>query len=108
MGEEWAATITLSIIALSISAAFVLRGPVGKALAQWIASWSTPEHKAMEAEWARVAAAKSTGGAGVEVADLRDAGGDLRDQLAEVQERLDFAERMLARTREAERLPPVR
>jgi len=108
MGEEWAATITLSIIALSISAAFVLRGPVGKALAQWIASWPTPEHKAMEAEWARVAAAKSTGGAGVEVADLRDAVDDLRHQLAEVQERLDFAERMLARTREAERLPPVR
>jgi len=108
MGEEWAATITLSIIALSISAAFVLRGPVGKALAQWIASWSTPEHKAMEAEWARVAAAKSTGGAGVEVADLRDAVDDLRHQLAEVQERLDFAERMLAKSREADRLPPVR
>jgi len=108
MGSQWAPAVTFSVIALSISAAFVLRGPVGKALAQWIASWSTPEHKAMEAEWARVAAAKSTGGAGVEVADLRDAVDDLRHQLAEVQERLDFAERMLARTREAERLPPVR
>ena len=108
MGSEWAPAVTFSVIALSISAAFVLRGPVGKALAQWIASWSTPEHKAMEAEWARVAAAKSTGGAGVEVADLRDVVDDLRHQLAEVQERLDFAERMLAKTREADRLPPVR
>ena len=108
MGSQWAPAVTFSVIALSISAAFVLRGPVGKALAQWIASWSTPEHKAMEAEWARVAAAKSTGGAGVEVADLRDSVDDLRHQLAEVQERLDFAERMLAKTREADRLPPVR
>jgi hypothetical protein len=33
---------------------------------------------------------------------------ELRGQLAEVHERLDFAERMLAKTREAERLPPVR
>src|SRR5215470_7549058 len=109
MGSEWAPAVTFSIIALSVSAAFVLRGPVGKALAQWIASWSTPEHKAMEAEWARVAAAaKHPGMAGAEVEQLRSEVDELRGQLAEVHERLDFAERMLAKTREAERLPPVR
>ena len=110
MGGEWAPAITFSIIALSVSAAFVLRGPVGKALAQWIASWSTPEHKAMEAEWARVAAAAKHPGTagGAEVEQLRSEVEELRGQLTEVHERLDFAERMLAKTREAERLPPVR
>jgi ubiquinone biosynthesis protein UbiJ len=108
MGGEWAPAVTFSIIALSVSAAFVLRGPVGKALAQWIASWSTPEHKAMEAQWAKVAAASAPRAAGTEVAELRDEVDDLRRQLAEVHERLDFAERLLTKSREAERLPPVR
>jgi hypothetical protein len=50
------------------------------------------------------------GGVGTtgEVDQLRSEVDELRGQLAEVHERLDFAERMLARTREAERLPPVR
>lgn len=106
--SDWAPVVGVSAIALSAGAAIVLRGPIGKALAQWIASWSTPEHKAMEAQWARVAAASTPGAAGVEVAELRGEVDELRGQLAEVQERLDFAERMLAKTREAERLPPVR
>ncbi len=106
--SDWAPVVGISAIALSAGAAVVLRGPIGKALAQWIASWSTPEHKAMEAQWAKVAAAKASGGDVVEVAGLREEVDDLRRQLAEVHERLDFAERMLARSREAERLPPVR
>ena len=108
MGWEWASAMMFSVIAISISAVFVLRGPVGKSLAQWIASWSTPEHKAMEAQWAKVAAARNSGGGVVEVTELREEVDDLRRQLAEVHERLDFAERMLAQTRDAERLPPVR
>ncbi|MGE5744830.1 MAG: hypothetical protein ACM368_12890 [Gemmatimonadota bacterium] len=32
MSSDWAPAITMSIIALSVSAAFVLRGPVGRAL----------------------------------------------------------------------------
>lgn len=107
--SDWAPVVGVSAIALSTGAAVVLRGPIGKAVAQWIASWSTPEHKAMEAQWAKVAAAKVPGGGtGLEVVELRDEVDELRRQLAEVHERLDFAERMLARTREAERLPPVR
>ena len=106
--NDWVPVVGVGAIALSASAAIVLRGPIGKALAQWIASWSTPEHKAMEAQWARVAAASAPGAAGAEVAELRAEVEELRGQLAEVHERLDFAERILAKTREAERLPPGR
>jgi len=110
----WAPAITISILTLTICTAFVLRGPVGKALAQWIASWSTPEHKAMEAKWAEAAAP----GAPAEVARLRAEVDDLRRQLAdvddlhrqvmEVQERLDFTERLLVKQRNAERIGPGR
>ena len=40
-----------------------------------------------------------------EVTLLREELGDVRRELADVQERLDFAERLLSRTREVERLP---
>ena len=103
MAGEWAPAVTFSIIALSVSAAFVLRGPLGKALAQWIGGWS---HN--EAKWIEAKMRESGGGSTGEVEQLRSEVDELRGQLAEVQERLDFAERMLAKTREAERLPPVR
>jgi hypothetical protein len=102
MSSDWAPAITFSIMALSVSAIFVLRGPVGKALAQWIGGWSNNEAKWIEAK-ARVAGAGS-----VDVEQLRQDVDDLRGQLAEVQERLDFAERMLAKGRAAERIAPPR
>jgi predicted nuclease with TOPRIM domain len=40
-----------------------------------------------------------------ELAALRDEVGDLRRELGEVQERMDFAERLLSQTRDVERLP---
>ena len=40
-----------------------------------------------------------------ELAALRDEVGDLRRELGEVQERMDFAERLLSQTRDMERLP---
>jgi len=103
MGSDWAPAITFSIIAISVSAVFVLRGPVGKALAQWIGGWSHNEEKWIEAKL-REAGVGSSG----EMEQLRSEVDELRGQLAEVQERLDFTERMLAKTREAERLPPAR
>ncbi len=103
MSSDWAPAITFSIFALSCAAIFVLRGPVGKALGEWISGWSHNEAKWIEAK------ARATGGVGpADVEQLRSEVDELRGQLAEVQERLDFAERMLAKTREAERLPPVR
>ena len=103
MGADWALAVTFSIIALSASAAFALRGPVGKALAQWIGGWNHNEAKWIEAKM-REAGGGSTG----EVEQLRSEVDELRGQLAEVHERLDFAERMLAKSREPERLPPAR
>jgi hypothetical protein len=50
MGNDWGVVVVISIIALSTSAAIVLRGPVGKALARWIAGWSHTEQKWIEAK----------------------------------------------------------
>jgi hypothetical protein len=40
-----------------------------------------------------------------EIAALRDEAGDVRRELGELQERLDFAERLLSQAREGDRLP---
>ena len=87
--------LPMSILFLSVAAVFILRGPIGKALGQWIASWGSPEHKAMEAKWVELEAAKK--GIALGDPDLRADVEDLQRQLADVQERLDFAERVLAR-----------
>jgi hypothetical protein len=95
MSNDWAPAIMVSVIALSASAAVVLRGAVGRALAQWISGWS---HN--EAKWMELKAAKN----GVPMGEVEQLGAevdDLQRQLAEVNERLDFAERMLARSRGA-------
>ena len=89
MGGDWAPAVAISIISLSVGAAFVLRGPVGKALADRLAG--------------RTGAAAS-----VEGDRLQAEVDELKHRLAEVEERLDFAERLLAKTREAERLAPPR
>ena len=47
----WAPAITFSIITLTIGTVFVLRGPVGKALGQWIAGWSHTEAKWIEGHY---------------------------------------------------------
>jgi transposase-like protein len=101
--NDWAPVVGVSAMALSAGAAIVLRGPIGKALAQWIGGWS---HN--EAKWIEAKMRESGGGTTGEVEQLRVEVEELRGQLAEVQERLDFTERMLAKTREAERLPPGR
>lgn len=106
MGNEWAPVVALSVFALAGGTAVVLRGPVGHALAEWIRSWATPEHKAMEAQVAVAYAPRGKGQAAVEVAELRAEVDELRQRLAEAEERLDFTERMLAKAREPERLGP--
>jgi hypothetical protein len=54
-------------------------------------------------EEARVRAGALDGPTAGEVSALREEVGEVRRELAEVQERLDFAERLLTRGREAER-----
>ncbi len=48
------------------------------------------------------------GGSEVETASLLDEVGEVRRELGEVQERLDFAERLLSQTREMDRPPDRR
>jgi len=102
MSSDWAPAITMCIVTLSISSIFVLRGPVGKALAQWIGGWSHNEAKWIDAK------ARASGAGDGDVEQLRTEVEELRGQLLEVQERLDFTERMLAKNREADRLAPPR
>ena len=71
--------LPMSIMFVSLAAIFVLRGPFGRALADRLARRS---------------------GAGADDHEVRELRGDvdaLRHELTELQERLDFAERMLAR-----------
>ena len=75
--------IPMTVFFLSFAAIFVLRGPFGKALAERIGRRGPDDR---------------------DVQELRREVEALRRQLSEVQERLDFAERLLARPR-AESLP---
>lgn len=69
--------VATSILFLSMAAVFILRGPLGKALADRLAGRSRADDRELE--------------------ELRAELADVRQQLAEVHERLDFAERLLAR-----------
>ncbi len=72
--------VVLSTLFLSASAVFIRRGPFGRAFAERIAG----RHAAPDAETQR----------------LRQDVDDLRAELAAVQERLDFTERLLSRGQE--------
>ena len=73
--------LPMSILFLSLAAIFVLRGPLGRALGERIAGRPDP-------------------GDDREIQELRGEVEELRHSLSEVQERLDFAERLLARQEE--------
>jgi hypothetical protein len=59
----------------------------------------------MRLEEARLQLGPRDKGTEAEITLLREEVGDLRRELSDVQERLDFTERLLSRTCEAERLP---
>jgi hypothetical protein len=80
MWDQIAPMVVLSTMSLSAAAIFVLRGPLGKALAD------------------RLAGRSAAGGR--EVEQLRHDVDDLRAELGAMQERLDFAERLLTRGQE--------
>lgn len=100
---DWAPTVAIVGLALIICATLVLSGPVGRALGDWIRGWSKHED-----QWMAVQAAKHGAALPAEGARLVDEVAALTQRLAEVEERLDFAERLLAREREASRLEPPR
>ena len=72
------------------------------ALALGFGLWAERRMRAGEARWQTDALDT---GSGVETPALRDEVGDMRRELGEVQERLDFAERLLSQSREADRAP---
>ncbi len=86
--EEIAKTIAISMMFISLASIFVLRGPLGRALADRLAG----RHPAQQ------------GDGEVLHADVEG----LKQRLAEVEERLDFTERLLARQRDADRIAPPR
>src|SRR2546422_10476 len=97
---EWAPAVGVIGLALVIGATLVLKGPMGKALAEWIRGWSkTDEH------WLAVEAAKH-GAASAPAESVLAEVDELKRRLSEVEERLGFAERLLAKQREGDRLAP--
>ena len=85
MWEVLAPATVVSILILTAGATIVLRGPLGRALAERIAG--------------------RRGGDDGDAVRLRADVDQLRGVVGELEERLDFAERLLARQREADRLP---
>lgn len=77
--------LPMSILFMSLAAIFVLRGPLGRALGERIAGQRDANDR--------------------EIQDLKGEVEELRHSLSEVQERLDFAERLLAR--QDERVPAL-
>lgn len=88
--EVIAPMIVVTTLILTVGVTAVLRGPLGKALAERLAG--------------RRAAPLEDAGA---VLELRQDVEDLRATLGEVQERLDFAERLLVQRRDPELPGPV-
>ena len=70
-------TLPMIVLFLSAATVLVLRGPFGRAFAERLSG--RPRHD------------------DTDVQELRGEVDDLRQQIGEVQERLDFAERLLAR-----------
>jgi len=71
--------VPLMVLFVSIAAMFIMRGPFGRALAE------------------RLAGRARSASEDHDVRELKGEVEELRNQLADVQERLDFAERVIAR-----------
>jgi hypothetical protein len=99
---EFAPAVGVIGLALVVGATVVLRGPMGRALAEWIRGWSKTDE-----QWLAVQAAKHGAALGAPESLLAEVE-DLRRRLSEVEERLDFTERLLAKSRDGERLPQPR
>jgi hypothetical protein len=100
---QWVPAVAMIGLALVIGATIVLAGPVGKALAEWIRGWSKTDE-----QWMAMKAAKHGVVLGGESERLLAEVDELKRRLAEAEERLDFAERLLAKERSADRLAPPR
>ena len=98
---QWMPFVAMIVLAVVIGTTLVLRGPMGKALAQWIRGWSKTDE-----QWLAMQAAKHGVVGGGEVERLLGEVDELKRRLAEAEERLDFTERLLTRDRDAQRFAP--
>jgi hypothetical protein len=98
---QWMPFVAMIVLAVVIGTTLVLRGPMGKALAQWIRGWSKTDE-----QWLAMQAAKHGVVGGGEVERLLGEVDELKRRLAEAEERLDFTERLLAKDRDAQRVAP--
>jgi len=96
---EWAPAVGVIGLAMVIGATLVLSGPVGKALGEWIRGWSRTHE-----QWMAMKAAKHGVVLGADSDRLLAEVDELKRRLAEVEERLDFTERLLAKDRDPQRL----
>lgn len=99
--HDWIPALGVIGLAAVIGTTIVLGGPVGKALAEWIRGWS--KH---DAGWLAIEAARRGVRDPGETERLEGEVAALAQRLAEVEERLDFTERLLARDRQGARLAP--
>lgn len=88
--EILAPMLVIIILTVTTGATIVLRGALGKALAERLAGRRMDDKAA---------------GRDQDLTELRDELDDVRGQVVELQERMDFAERLLTQQREAEKLP---
>src|SRR5436190_544787 len=97
----WVPAVAMIGLALVIGTTVVLTGPVGKALAEWIRGWSKTDD-----QWMAMKAAKHGVVLGSDTTQLLAEVDELKRRLAEADERMDFAERLLAKNREGQRIGP--
>jgi hypothetical protein len=89
----------LGLMAVAAASAAILRGPIGKAIARWIESWGATEQAHLDAQ-------AGAGPVAIHELERRIAELEAREaRLAELEERVDFTERLLAREAPARQLP---
>ena len=115
--QEWVPAVTMLGLALIIGTALVLRGPMGKALADWIRGWSKTDEQWLAVKLAQQNVARQMFAAQAAKHGAVDTGAtesllaeldELKRRLSEAEERLDFTERLLAKDRDPSRLAPPR
>lgn len=84
---DLAPVITISVLAICTASVLILRGPLGRSLARWIDTWGDNE---------RLHHLSTGGAAGADPARVEE----LEHRVLELEERIDFTERLLARERE--------
>lgn len=89
---DLAPVIVVSVLAVCSAAVLILRGPLGRSLARWIDTWGENE---------RLHHLAKGGAEGTDPARVAE----LEHRVLELEERLDFTERMLARSTEPAPLP---